>query len=141
MCLGDLPDVMRVERAAYAFPWTEGIFRDCLRVGYVCKLLENERVPVGHGIMSIAAGECHVLNLCVHPDYQRRGLGRHLLSHLLDLARRRGAGSAILEVRRSNHAAFTLYDRLGFNQIGVRRDYYPGHGGRREDALVLAREL
>ncbi|MDA8360569.1 MAG: ribosomal protein S18-alanine N-acetyltransferase [Gammaproteobacteria bacterium] len=141
MCLGDLADVMRVERAAYPFPWTEGIFRDCLRVGYVCKLLEGETGAVGHGIMSIAAGECHILNLCVHPDYQRRGLGRRMLSHLLDMARARSARSALLEVRCSNQAAFALYDQLGFNQIAVRKDYYPGHGGRREDALVLAREL
>ncbi len=141
MCLSDLANVMRVEWAAYEFPWTEAIFRDCLRVGYPAKVIETEGTLVGHGIMSAAAGECHILNICVHPDYQRRGLGRQMLAHLLDLARGRGAQSAILEVRRSNLAAFSLYDKLGFNQIGVRKDYYPGHGGRREDALVLAREL
>lgn len=136
----DVARVMPVERAAYEFPWSEGIFRDCLRIGYCCRVLEDQTALVGHGIMSVAAGECHVLNLCIHPDYQRRGLGRQLLLHLLDAARARRAHLAILEVRASNKAAFALYDGLGFNEIGIRKDYYPRRRGR-EDALVLARNL
>lgn len=140
MQLADVGRVMPVERAAYEFPWSEGIFRDCLRIGYCCRVLEDGAVLVGHGIMSVAAGECHLLNICVHPDYQRRGLGRQLLLHLLDVARRRHACIAILEVRASNTAAFALYDGLGFHEVGIRKDYYPRRRGR-EDALVLARDL
>ncbi|WP_298135665.1 ribosomal protein S18-alanine N-acetyltransferase [Acidiferrobacter sp.] len=136
----DLPFVMQVERQAYEFPWTEGIFRDCLRVGYCCRVLEDEGRLVGHGIMAVAAGECHLLNICVHPRYRRRGLGRRLLSHLLDVARQGQAKVALLEVRRSNKAAYALYYSLGFNEIGLRKNYYPARHGR-EDALVLACDL
>ncbi len=136
----DLPFVMQVERQAYEFPWTEGIFRDCLRVGYCCRVLEDRGRLVGHGVMSVAAGECHLLNICVHPSYQRRGLGRQMLSHLLGVARKGQAKIALLEVRRSNKAAYALYHGLGFNEIGLRKNYYPARRGR-EDALVLARDL
>ncbi len=136
----DLPFVMEVERQAYEFPWTEGIFRDCLRVGYCCRVLEDQGRLVGHGVISVAAGECHVLNLCVHPRYQRRGLGRQMLKHLLDVARKGHAKVALLEVRRSNKGAYALYHALGFNEVGLRRNYYPARRGR-EDALVLARDL
>ncbi len=140
MAREDLPFVMQVERQAYEFPWTEGIFRDCLRVGYCCRVLEDEGHLVGHGVMAVAVGECHLLNICVHPRYQRRGLGRRMLSHLLDVARHGQAKIALLEVRRSNKAAYALYYGLGFNEIGLRKNYYPTRHGR-EDALVLACDL
>jgi ribosomal-protein-alanine N-acetyltransferase len=136
----DLRSVIRVEREAYDFPWTEGIFRDCLRVRYYCRVIENSDGLVGHGVMSIAAGECHLLNICVRPAYQRRGLGGRLVVHLLDIARRRHARTALLEVRRSNLGAYLLYSRLGFNEAGIRRNYYPVRHGR-EDAILLAKEL
>jgi ribosomal-protein-alanine N-acetyltransferase len=136
----DLKTVMAVERAAYEFPWTTGIFRDCLRVGYDCRVIEIPQDTVGHGVMSVSAGECHLLNICVHPQYQRRGLGKQLVEHLLELARRKKAHTALLEVRRSHKIAYQLYTHLGFNEIGVRRNYYPTQEGR-EDALILAREL
>lgn len=137
----DLDTVMDIEQRAYEFPWTEGIFRDCLRVGYVCELLASaEGAVLGYGVMSVAAGECHLLNLCINPAYQRRGLGRWLLNHFIQQARARGANVALLEVRVSNRAAYRLYQGLGFDEIGMRKDYYPARKGR-EDALILAREL
>lgn len=140
MRLADLSEVMAVERAAYEFPWTEGIFRDCLRVGYVCRLLESDGHPIGHGVMALGAGECHLLNICVHPAHQRHGLGKALVMHLLDVAREQRATMALLEVRRSNASAYRLYTGLGFDEIGLRRHYYPAHKGR-EDAIVLALAL
>lgn len=138
---GDLYAVLAVENLAYEFPWTIGIFRDCLRVGYYCCVLESREAGiVGHGIMSVAAGECHILNICVHPDWQRRGLGAGLVEHLLDAARRKSAHMALLEVRVSNETAYRLYARLGFDEVGTRRNYYPARQGR-EDAIILAREL
>lgn len=141
MADADLARVVKVEQAAYEFPWTLGIFRDCLRVGYHCYVYDCQAGLVGHGVMSVAAGECHLLNICVHPDWQRRGLGRELVEFLLGVARKRGAGTALLEVRVSNQAAYALYARLGFNEVGLRHHYYPGHGSAREDAIILAREL
>ena len=136
----DIKAVMKVERAAYEFPWTPNIFRDCLRVGYYCCVLDDNGEVIGHAIMSYAVGECHILNLCVHPDYQGQGLGRKLIMHMLDVGRRNGARVAFLEVRLSNASAYNLYQNLGFAEVGIRKDYYPAEGGR-EDAMILAYDL
>lgn len=137
----DLAAVMAVELSAYEYPWTEGIFRDCLRVGYSCWVLVGREGVMGYSVMSLlAAGECHILNVCVAPGQQGQGHGRLLLNHMLDLARDYGASVALLEVRPSNKAALRLYESLGFNEVGQRRDYYPARQGR-EDGLILALEL
>lgn len=136
----DLPQVMQVEKAAYGHPWTPGIFRDCLRVCYSCWICEIDATAIGHTVMSISAGEAHLLNLCVHPEWQRLGLGRSLLRRCLRIARERNADTMFLEVRLSNAAAQRLYEGEGFNEIGHRRDYYP-NGATREDAIVYAKAL
>jgi ribosomal-protein-alanine N-acetyltransferase len=136
----DLSAVMAIEERAYSFPWTEGIFRDCLRVGYCCWCYEVDGDLHGYGVMSVAAGESHILNLTVDPDVQRRGVGTKLMKHFMQLARRHNADTVMLEVRPSNVGALRLYEKLGFNEIGVRRNYYPAPDGR-EDALLLAFSL
>lgn len=140
MQLSDVDDVVGIERAAYGFPWTAGIFRDCIRVGYDCRVVEDESGVCGYGVLSVAADECHLLNLCVHPEQQGRGVGRALLTHLLALGRARGATSVYLEVRPSNQTARSLYRSMGFEEVGQRKAYYPAERGR-EDAIVLARRL
>jgi [ribosomal protein S18]-alanine N-acetyltransferase len=136
----DVPEILRIERSSYAFPWTEGIFRDCLRVNYTCRVAEIGVAVAGYGIMSVAAGEAHLLNLCVGEDYRCRGIGRRLLAHLIQVAVNVGAREAFLEARPSNTAAIRLYQSLGFVQIGVRRGYYQAVDGR-EDAIVLKRRI
>jgi ribosomal-protein-alanine N-acetyltransferase len=96
---------------------------------------------VGYGISTIGAGESHVLNLCVSPNWQGRGYGRVILQKLIDEATRFKADSLFLEVRPSNPNAIKLYRSLGFNEIGMRKDYYPASNNGREDALVMARVL
>ncbi|TCK17630.1 [SSU ribosomal protein S18P]-alanine acetyltransferase [Thiogranum longum] len=140
MTVNDLERVMAIEPLAYEFPWSEGIFRDCLRVGYCCWCYEENGELLGYGVMSVAAGESHILNLTVHPESQRKGIGRKLLMHFIQLARRHGADTLMLEVRPSNTAAIRLYDAMGFNEMGRRRNYYPSENGR-EDALLLALDL
>jgi len=140
LAMADLDTVMDIESQAYAFPWTQGIFRDCLRVGYCCWCYENEGLIQGYGVMSVAAGESHILNLTVRPESQRQGIGGKLMKHFLQLARRHNADIAMLEVRPSNTSALRLYQKLGFNEISVRRNYYPSDNGR-EDALLLALSL
>ncbi len=140
MTEADVPEVFAVERASYQFPWSEGIFRDCLRVGYLCRVLEAADGVGGYGIMSMGAGEAHILNLCVRADLRGLGLGRRLLSWLLDQAREAGQGWAFLEVRPSNRPAIQLYESLGFEPVGLRRGYYQAVGGR-EDALVYRLDL
>lgn len=136
----DLPAVLSIERVSYEYPWAETIFRDCLRVGYHCQVYGGQHSLQGYGIMSMGAGECHLLNICIHPDHRTQGLASNLINHLLEAARQAFASVALLEVRVSNKIAYQLYCRMGFNEIGVRKDYYPARRGR-EDALVLAREL
>ena len=136
----DVPVVGVIERAGYQFPWSEGIFRDCLRVGYVCRVVEVSGEMAGYGIMSVGAGEAHVLNVCVREEYRCRGLARQMLLYLLDRARTAGMYEAFLEVRPSNTAAARLYRSLGFEQVGIRRGYYQAALGR-EDAQVLRRRL
>lgn len=136
----DVATVVSIERDAYPFPWSEGVFRDCLRVGYCCWVIERDEALRGYGIMQVGAGESHVLNLCVHPDAQGLGLGRAMLAHLLRIARDHRADTALLEVRPTNVVARGLYADMGFHEVGTRRGYYPGHRGR-EDALILARSL
>jgi ribosomal-protein-alanine N-acetyltransferase len=137
---GDVRPVMDIERRAYQFHWTEGIFRDCLRVGYCCWVMELSCTVAGYGIMSLVVGEAHLLNICIAPELQRQGYGRLLLEHFMELARERGAGQMFLEVRLSNTAALNLYRLSGFNEVGMRKNYYPGEKSR-EDALILAIEL
>lgn len=137
----DLPQVIDIERRAYAFPWTEGIFRDCLSVGYSAWIVASPSEEVlAYAVMSMAVGEAHVLNLCVEPAYHQQGLGRFLLAHLRAVARAAGMDIMLLEVRKSNTAAIALYQSMGFHKLGVRKAYYPARDGS-EDALLLGHTL
>jgi len=136
----DVAEVVAIERASYQFPWSEGIFRDCLRVGYVCRVVTVSRAVMAYGVMSFGAGEAHILNLCVTESWRCRGVGRRLLGALIERATSAGMSEAFLEVRPSNTSAIRLYQALGFEQVGMRRGYYQAVGGR-EDAAVLRRVL
>jgi ribosomal-protein-alanine N-acetyltransferase len=133
----DLATVSAMENASYDFPWSAGIFSDCVKAGHPCWVLCVDQDIAGYGILSMGAGEAHVLNLCIGPDFRGRGMGRHLLGRLLDIARWNGAERVFLEVRPSNPLAKTLYESVGFNEIGRRPRYYPAKNGR-EDAIVMA---
>lgn len=139
----DLDRVLYHENLSYPHPWTRRIFRDCLRAGYECWVLEEAGVVAAHAIMSVAAGESHLLTLCVGPEFRRRGLARQLLHHLLGRAREAGVERCFLEVRPSNEAAQQLYYRAGFVRVGERRNYYPTRTPQeeREDALILSLPL
>ena len=136
----DLDLVVQNETLAYEHPWSKRIFIDCLRAGYQCWVLANKQQIVAHGVMSVAIGECHLLTLCVDPEYQRLGYGRKIFSLLLDRANKLEAEVCFLEVRASNEGALKLYSSMGFTQIGERKNYYPGTDGR-EDAIIMSRNL
>lgn len=146
----DLESVLAVEKRCYEFPWTCRVFQDCLKAGYICRLLEQEPdqqlVPsessklLGHGILMLGPGEAHILNLCVVPECRGTGLSVKLLRSLVETAKSNQAKEVFLEVRESNEAARKLYESNGFNQIAVRRDYYDASDGR-EDAWVYALAL
>jgi len=140
MTLSDVVRVMKVEREVYEFPWTEQIFSDCIRVGYQCWLALLGSELIGHAVISVTAGESHILNLSIANQYQRRGFGSQFIEFLVEEARARKAETMLLEVRPSNIAAINCYNAAGFNEIGSRKDYYPANEGR-EDALLFARHI
>lgn len=143
MRASDLDLVVASENLSLQNPWTKRVFADCLRSGYECWVLASRDRIVAHGVLSVAAGEAHVLTLCVHPQFRQRGYGRRMLRHLLDKGYRKGGEMAFLEVRPSNSTAIALYRATGFVQVGERRGYYPAEPGEtdREDALILSRAL
>ncbi|MDA1372247.1 MAG: ribosomal protein S18-alanine N-acetyltransferase [Proteobacteria bacterium] len=136
----DLDLVVQNEATAYNHSWSKRIFIDCLRAGYQCWVLANKQRIVAHAVLSVAIGECHLLTLCVHPDFQRRGYGRKLFKLLLDRAYKLEAMECFLEVRSTNFGAIELYRSMGFVQIGDRKNYYPGTQGR-EDAIIMSSSL
>jgi len=136
----DLTDVLRIEREMYSYPWSEGIFRDCLRVGYSNWAFIKDEKFIGYAILSIAVGEAHILNICLDNEYTGQGLGEQFLNELLLVAKNQGADCVFLEVRVSNTVATNLYKKMGFKQIGQRKNYYQSADGR-EDALVFSLDL
>jgi ribosomal-protein-alanine N-acetyltransferase len=132
----DIDAVTAIEKVTYDFPWSTGIFRDCLLAGYTNLVMDCDGETVGYGIMSIAAGEAHLLNICIVKALRRQGVGGRLLGHMMRMARAAFAERVYLEVRPSNKSAFHMYDSAGFERLGVRENYYKAHGGK-EDAVIL----
>jgi len=146
MQVEDMDAVLALERRVHISPWSESTFKGCLRPDYCCLTLKKPTELIGYGIMSMAAGEAHLLNLCILPEYQRGGLGKRLLQQLIALAGIHHTQMLFLEVRASNRIAQRLYLNIGFNEIGLRRNYYPAAKHRnknpqREDAVVMALQL
>lgn len=140
MTIADLDTVVGIENEVYPHPWTLGNFTDSFHAGYHCWVMECGGRIIGHGVIMIAAGEAHLLNLSIAANWQRRGLGREMLDFLLKLARDFSAHKVFLEVRPSNIAARNLYAGAGFSEVATRRGYYPAQNGR-EDALVMGLDL
>lgn len=140
MAHDDIALVSDIERRSYDFPWSHGVFRDCLLAGYNCVVIERIDRVVGYGILSIAAGEAHILNLCVDPMYRDLGYGERLLDEVLDVASREDVGEIFLEVRPSNKKAISLYRKKGFRNIATRPAYYQAKEGR-EDAAVFSKVM
>ena len=133
----DLDAVVAAEKEVYPFPWTRGNFMDAMQAGYSAWVLRDASGSVAaYSVMMMALDEAHLLNLSVARDAQRSGLGWRTLDWMADVARGYGGRTMLLEVRPSNEAAIRLYQRYGFERIGVRRGYYPTDGGR-EDAIVM----
>ena len=142
MAMADIDGVMAIEQTAYAHPWTRGNFIDSLCAGYLAWLKHDAQTElVGYCVALPGYRETHLLNLTVRPARQRTGIGRALLANLTAWSRQRGDASLFLEVRASNLGARALYAAAGFEEVGLRCDYYPAAGLRREDAVVLRLSL
>ena len=140
MVRDDLALVSDIERRSYEFPWSHGVFRDCLLAGYSCIVIERGETVAGYGILSVAAGEAHILNLCIDPNFRQLGYADCLLEEILLRARRAEVSEIFLEVRPSNESAIGLYQKKGFRQIAYRPAYYQAREGR-EDAAVLSKAI
>ncbi len=142
MVAEDIEAVMVGELASYPFPWTQKNFEDCLENHvYGCWVLDDHSGGLyGHLIMSTFAKEAHILNLCIYPHEQGKGWGQKLLNESEQIAIRNEAETSFLEVRPSNQVGVSLYQNAGYNEIGIRKDYYPTETGR-EDAIVMAKQL
>ncbi|MEO8081349.1 MAG: ribosomal protein S18-alanine N-acetyltransferase, partial [Caldimonas sp.] len=139
MTVADLDEVMVLERAVYAFPWTRGNFVDSLAAGYIAWVLRDGAAGlIGYSVAMAGVDEMHLLNITVASGLRRQGHARRVLNELDAAARRAGTSMLWLEVRESNAEARSAYQRLGFAHVGKRKGYYPAVGGR-EDAVVMRR--
>lgn len=136
----DLDNIITIEEAVYPFPWTRGIFFDCLNIGYLCWVLEEHKKIIAYSVMSVAVGEAHLLTIVVPQEEQGKGYGKKMLNEMIQHAVNDNASTLYLEVRTSNETAIQLYHQRGFNELGIRNNYYPAENGR-EDALIFALDL
>ena len=136
MQASDLDAVMQIEKVNFPFPWTVGNFKDSISSGYTCLVLETGSTIIGYAVLMMVLDEAHLLNISVAPSQKGQGLGRYLLDHMMQIGREKGGLNMFLEVRPSNTSAITLYESIGFNEMGLRPGYYPAHNGR-EDAVLM----
>lgn len=140
MQLADLDAIMAIEPTIYPYPWSRGNFSDSLDAGYSGWVYEEQGRIIGYAMLMLVLDEAHLLNISIAKSHQGRGLGRALLEYMMQVARGHGAANMFLEVRPSNLAAIRLYESTGFNEMAVRRGYYPAADGR-EDALLMGMAL
>lgn len=140
MTEADLDAIMEIEPHIYSHPWSRGNFSDSLVSGYSAWVLLDGAKIIGYALMMMVLDEAHLLNLSVAKAYQKQGLGRLLLEHMIAIAKKHAAANMFLEVRPSNISAIALYENIGFNEMAVRRGYYPAHNGR-EDAVLMGLAL
>jgi [ribosomal protein S18]-alanine N-acetyltransferase len=140
MQMDDLDAIMAIEPQIYPYPWTRGNFSDSLSSGYSAWVLMLNGKIIGYALMMLVLDEAHLLNLSVSKPYQKQGLGRTLLEYMVSIAKNNQMANMFLEVRPSNISATALYENMGFNEMAVRRGYYPSANGR-EDAVLMGLAL
>jgi len=140
MHIDDLEYIYKLELESYSFPWTKEILRDCILYKYDSYSVFIDDTLVGYVISKISFPETHILNLTVDINYRNNGIGQALIELTINDARIRKSQDIILEVRSRNLIAQALYNKLGFEKIGIRKGYYDSENGR-EDAFVLRLKL
>ena len=140
----DLKGVLAIERFSFPIPWNEEMFKSelCLDFAhnFTGKLNSNGNgdILVGYICSWLFHGEAHILNIAVHPDYRRMGLGMHLMRFFCDFCLTMKVKTITLDVRSSNHPAIKMYRKMGFRKLGLRPHYYADNG---EDALIMGLKL
>lgn len=136
MALSDIPAVYAIECNAHSHPWSQTLFLGNFGKRYFNHVLFCDGNIVGYFIASYVAGEVTLLNIAVSPSHQGQGLGQQLLAYLKQFSIDLDQQEIWLEVRASNQSALTLYRKLDFVEVDVRRAYYPTDNGR-EDAIIM----
>ena len=137
----DLDAVLAIEQTAYSHPWSRGNFRDSLNPLFDAHCLWLEGELLGYFLAMHGVEEMHLLNITVAPAHQGQGWGHMMLDALVLLSRSQGAQWLWLEVRQSNARALQVYERYGFKQVSIRKDYYPAGRQQREHAVVMSLKL
>jgi ribosomal-protein-alanine N-acetyltransferase len=132
----DLSAIELIENEVHAYPWTRGNFLDSIKSSHTCLMMKLNEEIVGFTVMMFVLDECHLLNISIKKNMQKKGFGSHFLKEVIRRARLAHSKTIYLEVRISNHAAIHLYDKHGFNEMSIRKDYYRAKEGR-EDAVLM----
>ncbi|MDO8417352.1 MAG: ribosomal protein S18-alanine N-acetyltransferase [Agitococcus sp.] len=136
MTQSDLPAVCAIEQQVQYAPWTEKLFSDGLERHW-CLVAEKSEQIVGFAVVQFVVDEASLLNIAVEPTQQKQGIGRLLLDEVLTQASAKKATTVFLEVRASNQRAIQMYQHAGFNEMGLRKNYYPAGNGK-EHAVMMA---
>lgn len=143
----DLTEVYAIEQTAHITPWSREIIRDCIMVGYDCRVLElyednsEKATIIGYSISRYHDQGYHLLNICITKPMQGKGYGKQFLRSILGfLEHDHNANYVVLEVRVNNIPALKLYEEMGFTHVSVKKDYYKDSNGM-EDAVVLKKYL
>jgi len=141
MMLDDLLSIVNIEQEANQFPWSIKNFEDSMKAKHHAWVFVDDRNEIqGYTLVQKVVDETHLLNICVKPSAQGQGLGREILNHVIDFANSISSVLIVLEVRSSNQRAQQLYLQSGFNEMSIRKDYYPAKEGR-EDAVLMGLDL
>ena len=132
----DLDEIVKIENKSHLTPWTKKNFTDADNANNLFKVLKSESSIVGYYIALFAAEECQLLNITVRLELKKKGFGQLMLKNLVEECRKKNIINIFLEVRLSNSSAIRLYEKNGFNEIGIRRNYYKILDGR-EDAIMM----
>ena len=147
MAVRDLDEVLAIEQRAHIAPWSQVQFTDSLDAGhwaFTLRVLGAEDAPdtlVGYCVMMPGVDEVSLLNIAIDPSQQHQGWAKKILLVMEDQALAKNLSKIFLEVRASNTPAISLYQKMNYQQVGIRKAYYPMHEGQREDALVMMKEL
>ena len=132
----DLSAIGLIENEVHAYPWTQGNFLDSIKSNHKCLMMKLNEEIIGYTVMMFVLDECHLLNISIKKSMQKKGYGSHLLKEVIRQANLAHAKTIYLEVRASNQTAIHLYDKHGFNEMSIRKDYYRAKEGR-EDAVLM----
>ena len=136
----DLVDVVKIEKRCHLTPWTNKNFIDSYGANNLFKVLKNENDIIGYYIALFSFDECELLNITIKPGQQKKGFGNQILQDIFSECRKVNIINIFLEVRKSNLSAIRLYEKNGFNEIGIRNNYYQNNCGK-EDAILMGLAL